>query len=77
MKTSERISSTTMRKIEVICSEMKPLSVSMSEVQRWMMSPVWCFVCQEKGRRSICRKSASRIVLVRRSAARVLLTRKA
>ena len=77
MNPIESTSSTTMRKMLVICSEMKPLSVSMSEVQRWMISPVRFLACQAKGRRSIWRKSESRIVFVSVSAPLVLQTRKA
>ena len=39
-------SSTTMRKMLVICSDTKLLRVSMSLVQRWMISPVRCWLCQ-------------------------------
>ena len=44
---NERLSasSTTMRKMLVICSDTKLLSVSMSLVQRWMISPVRCWLC--------------------------------
>ena len=65
-----------MRSIEVICSEMKFFIVSMSEVQRWMMSPVRFFMCHAKGRCSMCSKSPSRMVLTMVSAAMEFVRRK-
>ena len=50
MKEMDKISRITMRNTEVSCSERKFFVVSMSEVQRWMISPVRFFMCQEKGR---------------------------
>ena len=41
----------TIRKTAVSCSDTKFLIISTSEVQRWMISPVWFFMCQENGRR--------------------------
>ena len=35
------------------CPETKLRVVSISDVQRWMISPVWFFICQLNGRRSI------------------------
>ena len=46
MKLSDSTSSTRIRKMEVICSDTKRFMVSISEVQRWMMSPVRCLACQ-------------------------------
>ena len=46
MKPRDSASSTRMRKMEVICSDTKRFMVSISEVQRWMMSPVRCLACQ-------------------------------
>ena len=43
----------TFRKTEVSCSDRKFLVVSISDVHRWMISPVLFFMCQEKGSRSI------------------------
>ena len=42
-----------MRNSWVICPATKLRVVSMSDVQRWMMSPVWFFMCQLKGRCSM------------------------
>ena len=46
MKATDSASRITMRIRFVICSARKFFSVSMSEVQRWMMSPVRFFICQ-------------------------------
>ena len=74
MKLRESSSRITTRMRFVICSARKFFRVSMSEVQRWMMSPVLLCMCQAYGRRSRCEKSRSRMVFTRVSAARVLLT---
>ena len=71
-----RTSMTKMRNTFVSCSETKFFIVSMSEVQRWMISPVRFFMCQEKGRCSIWEKAVSRMVFTSVSEALVLLTRK-
>ena len=76
MKPIEKPSRIRIRRIPVICSEMKFFRVSRSEVQRWIMSPVLCFMCQEKGRRTMCAKSVSRTVFTRRSEAAEFATRK-
>ena len=76
MNTRLRISMTRMRNTFVSCSETKFFIVSISEVQRWMMSPVRFFMCQEKGRCSIWENAVSRMVLTSVSDALVLLTRK-
>ena len=39
----------TMRMIDMSCSERKFFTMSTSEVQRWIMSPVLFFMCHEKG----------------------------
>ena len=57
IKVMDSARSREMRKIAVSCSERKFLVVSMSEVQRWMMSPVRFFIYQEKGRCWIWEKS--------------------
>ena len=46
MKLRESSSRITIRIRFVICSARKFFSVSMSEVQRWMMSPVLLCMCQ-------------------------------
>ena len=76
IKEMDRISKSTMRNTLVSCSDRKFFVVSMSDVQRWMMSPVRFFICQEKGRRWIWENSRSRIVFTRVSDALVLYTRK-
>ena len=45
----------------VICSEIKRLTVSTSEVQRWIISPVSCAVYHENGRCSMWLNSRSRM----------------
>ncbi len=40
----------TVRNRETSCSDRNVLIVSTSEVQRWMMSPVWFSLYHEKGR---------------------------
>ena len=76
MKVMDSTSSTRIRKMEVSCSDRKFLVVSMSEVHRWMISPVRLAMCQEKGSRSMWENSWSRMVFTMVSAALVLLTRK-
>lgn len=41
----------------VSCSDRNSFTVSTSEVQRWMMSPVRFFMCQPNGSLSMCAKS--------------------
>ena len=41
--------------------EMKFDIASASEVQRWIMSPVWCSTCHERGRRCMCENRLLRI----------------
>ena len=67
---------TRMRNTFVSCSDTKRFIVSISEVQRWMISPVRFFICQEKGRCSMWEKAVSRMVFTSVSEALVLLTRK-
>ena len=76
MKEMDKISRSTIRNTEVSCSDRKFFVVSMSEVQRWMISPVRFFICQEKGRRWMWENSWSRMDLTSVSDAFVLYTRK-
>ena len=57
IKDMESTSRIRMRNTLVSCSDRKFLVVSMSEVQRWMISPVRFFICQEKGSRWIWENS--------------------
>ena len=61
-----------MRSTEVSCSATNVRMRSTSVVQRWMMSPVWFFMCQAKGRREMCANSLSRMLLTKFSDALVL-----
>ncbi len=68
MKASASTMRRIVRKSWVSCSETKFLMVSTSEVQRWMMSPVWFSAYQDRGRRRRCEKRSSRIRRTRVSA---------
>ena len=74
MNTRLMISIITILKMPVICSDIKLRMVSMSLVQRWIMSPVLFFICHENGRRSMCLNSVSLIVFTRVSLPFVLYT---
>ena len=74
MKDSDSASRMQMRTTFMNCSVTKLRTVSTSLVQRWMMSPVWFFMCQAKGRRWMCAKSRLRMRQVKVSAALELLT---
>ena len=77
IKVMDSAKSSTIRNTDVSCSDKKFLVVSMSEVHRWMISPVLFFICQAKGRCSMWENKLSRIVFTRVSDAFVLNTRKA
>ena len=65
----------TMRNTSTICALTKLRMTSTSEVQRWMISPVWWAVCQEKGSFWMCPYSASRSDLIAFSEALAVLMR--
>ena len=75
MKKSASTISTTMRNRLVSCSERKRFTVSTSDVQRWIRSPVSFFDSQANGSFSMCVNSISRMVFTRRSAPPALARR--
>ena len=75
MKTTDITSMIMIRIRLVICSDIKFRVVSMSLVQRWIISPVWFCICHWKGSRSIWQYSVSRMFLTSVSPPRALVTR--